>query len=142
MPQPHIDIFSNNAPYMVHINQIFGGIQDHINERLAFVLMPFTDELTRIYSLIVKPIVGSKDLDCRRADDYKTITAIIQDIWRAICESRLVIADMTGLNPNVMYELGIAHAVGKDTYLILAWFTIFRFGDVFKRIGFVLLMWM
>lgn len=80
--------------------------------------MPYDDDLTRIYEYIVKPIVESKDLDCKRADDYKTIKAVIQDIWKAICVSRLVIADMTDLNANVMYELGIAHAVGKSTIII------------------------
>lgn len=103
---------------MARINPIFGAVPDHINKRLAFVLMPFREDLTRIYTSIVKPVVKGKDLDCQRADDYKTIRTIIQDIWQAICESRLVIADMTDLNPNVMYELGIAHAVGKDTIII------------------------
>jgi hypothetical protein len=103
---------------MVYFHPIFGTTPDHINERLVFVLMPFEDELTKIYESIVKPVVESKNLDCRRADDYLTTKAIIQNIWRAICESRLVIADTTGLNSNVMYELGIAHAVGKNTIII------------------------
>ena len=84
-----------------------------MNERLAFVLMPFRDEFTIIYESIVKPIVKNKGLDCKRADDYMTTRAVIQDIWWGICESLLVIADTTGLNHNVMYELGIAHAMGK-----------------------------
>ena len=42
----------------------------------------------------------------------------MQDIWKSICEARVVIADLTNLNPNVMYELGIAHTVGKETILI------------------------
>jgi hypothetical protein len=103
---------------MGYINPIFGAAPDRINRQLAFVLMPFKDDLTRIYVSIVKPVVEEIGLDCLRADDYKTARAIIQDIWYAICESRLVIADMTGLNPNVMYELGIAHAVGKNTIII------------------------
>jgi hypothetical protein len=103
---------------MSYINPIFGAAPDSINRRLAFVLMPFKDDLTRIYVSIVKPVVKENGLDCLRAADYKTARAIIQDIWYVICESRLVIADMTGLNPNVMYELGIAHAVGKNTIII------------------------
>jgi len=80
--------------------------------------MPFDEDLTRIYQSIIKPTVESMGLVCRRADDYKTSRAIIQDIWKAICEARIIIADLTNLNPNVMYELGIAHTVGKETILI------------------------
>ena len=58
------------------------------------------------------------NLVCKRADDIKTNKAIIQDIFKAICEARIIIADVTRLNPNVMYELGIAHTLGKETDLI------------------------
>ena len=75
--------------------------------------MPFEDNLTRIYDTIVKPAVNSKGLECRRANDYKTNKEIMKDIWNGICHSQLVVAEMTGFNPNVMYELGISHTVGK-----------------------------
>lgn len=103
---------------MVSIHPIFGTVPASINERLVFVLMPFKNDLTNIYNSIVKPVIEGKNFVCRRADDYKTNRAIIQDIWEAICESRIVIADMTYLNPNVMYEIGIAHTVGKNTIIM------------------------
>ncbi len=103
---------------LIQINPLFGPASYGVDEKLAFVLMPFVDNLTRIYTSIIKPTVEATDLVCRRADDFKTNKAIIQDIWKAICESRVVIADLTNLNPNVMYELGIAHTVGKETILI------------------------
>ncbi len=82
--------------------------------------MPFKDGLTEIYNSVIKPTVENKNtgLICRRADDFKTNKAIIQDIWKAICEARVIIADLTGLNANVMYELGVAHTIGKETILI------------------------
>jgi hypothetical protein len=103
---------------LVQINPLFGPASYSVDERLVFVLMPFTEDLTRIYQTIIKPTVEFMGLVCRRADDYKSSRAIIQDIWKAICEARIVIADLTDLNPNVMYELGIAHTVGKETILI------------------------
>ena len=103
---------------LIQINPLFGSATYSVDERLAFVLMPFAEDLTRIYTSIIKPTVEATDLVCRRADDFKTNKAIIQDIWKAICEARVVIADLTDLNPNVMYELGIAHTVGKETILI------------------------
>ena len=103
---------------LIQISPLFGPASYSVDERLAFVLMPFAEDLTRIYTSIIKPAVEATGLVCRRADDFKTNKAIIQDIWKAICESRVVIADLTNLNPNVMYELGIAHTVGKETILI------------------------
>ncbi len=103
---------------IIQINPLFGPASYSLDERLAFVLMPFSQELTRIYDSIIKPTVETTGLVCRRADDFKTNKAIIQDIWKAICEARVVIADLTELNPNVMYELGITHTVGKETILI------------------------
>ncbi len=103
---------------LIQINPLFGPASYSVDERLAFVLMPFVEDLTRIYTSIIKPTVEATGLVCRRADDLKTNKAIIQDIWKAICEARVVIADLTDLNPNVMYELGIAHTVGKETILI------------------------
>jgi len=105
---------------MVQVAPIFGPASYTVDPRLVFVLMPFDEELTAVYNSVIKPAVESLDLElvCKRADDFKTNRAIIQDIWKAICEARLIIADLTTLNANVMYELGIAHTVGKETILV------------------------
>lgn len=104
----------------IQINPIFGPAQYKVDGRLAFVLMPFTDSLTEIYQTLIKPTVENPQfgLVCKRADDIKSNRAIIQDIWKSICEARVIIADMTNLNPNVMYELGVAHTLGKETILL------------------------
>lgn len=105
---------------VVPINPVFGPASYAVDPRLTFVLMPFTDELTEIYQTFIKPVVESPEfsLVCRRADDVKSNRAIIQDIWKSLCEARFVIADLTGFNANVLYELGIAHTLGKETILI------------------------
>ena len=105
---------------IVPINPIFGPASYAVDPRLTFVLMPFTDELTAIYQAVVKPVVESAEfgLVCKRADDIKSNRAVIQDIWKSLCEARFVVADLTGFNANVMYELGIAHTLGKETILI------------------------
>lgn len=102
----------------VQIRPIFGPPAFTAKDKLVFVLMPFTDRLTEIYKSIIQPTIEDIGFACRRADDYKTNKAVMQDIWQAICEARIIIADMTSLNANVMYELGVAHTVGKETILI------------------------
>lgn len=117
----HVDSEHNRMIRMtslIQINPLFGPASYGIDERLAFILMPFDEDLTRVYTSIIKPTVEAIGLVSRRADDFKTNKAIIQDIWKAICEARVVIAELTDLNPNVMYELGIAHTIGKETILI------------------------
>ncbi len=98
---------------------IFGPNKYPVQDNLVFVLMPFESKLTQIYESIVKEAIQDDcGLACRRADDIKSINPIIQDIWKSICEARIVLADLTGFNPNVMYELGIAHTLGKPTLII------------------------
>jgi len=103
---------------LVQINPVFGPARFQLRQNLVFTLMPFDEALTKIYNNIIKPTVEGQGLLCQRADDYKSNKAVIEDIWRAICEARIVIADLTQFNPNVMYELGVAHTVGKETILI------------------------
>jgi hypothetical protein len=57
-------------------------------------------------------------LSLARADDFYTNHAIMQDVWSAIYYARIIIADCTGKNPNVFYEIGIAHTLGRQTVLI------------------------
>lgn len=110
-------IASKDSNIMTNI-PIFGPNHYPIVNELVFVLMPFEQELTSIYNEFIKTTVEDKGLVCRRADDITSNNAIIQDIWKSICEARFIIADISTLNPNVMYELGVAHAIGKETILI------------------------
>jgi len=105
---------------LIQISPIFGPAEYEIDPRLAFVLMPFKKDLTEVYENLVKPTIEKEKfgLVCKRADDIKSNRAIIQDIWKSICEARVIIADLTGLNPNVMYELGVAHTLGKESIII------------------------
>jgi hypothetical protein len=84
----------------------------------VFVLMPFSSELGPVYQDHIRPTIESLGHSCARADDFFTADSIMSDIWRAINASKAVIADCTGRNPNVFYEIGIAHAIGKGVVLI------------------------
>jgi hypothetical protein len=83
-----------------------------------FVAMPFLEELKAVWEHHIKPVAGRLGLTIKRGDDFFTAHAIMSDIWNAISGVRLVIADCTGRNPNVFYEIGIAHVIGKKVVLI------------------------
>ena len=101
----------------VRINPIFRERNFVFDKKLVFVIMPFSDPWSdRIWEKLTQ-IITSKGLRAERADNrYGAI--ITEDIWMGIMESKLIICDTTGWNPNVFYELGIAHTVGKITIII------------------------
>lgn len=84
----------------------------------VFVLMPFLVELQAVYEDHITRVVKGLNLSVGRADDFYTTHTIIEDIWQAIISSKLIVADCTGRNPNVFYEIGIAHTIGKPVVLI------------------------
>ena len=79
----------------------------------AFVLMPFDGRFDAVYSGFICPALEESGFDVTRADDIESGGNILQYIIDQIATSDLVIAELTGNNPNVLYELGIAHALGK-----------------------------
>ncbi|MCG8017722.1 MAG: hypothetical protein JAY97_16025 [Candidatus Thiodiazotropha sp. 'RUGA'] len=79
---------------------------------LVAVMMPFDVSMAGVYETIRNSCIfaGYRAL---RADDIWDNSVIIQDIFSLIYRSSVVVVDFTGKNPNVMYETGIAHTLGK-----------------------------
>jgi nucleoside 2-deoxyribosyltransferase len=84
----------------------------------AFVLMPFSDEMLDVFILGIRWAADKLNVVAERSDDLEHNGEIIQEIRNAISEYEIIIADTTGANPNVCYEVGYAHALGKPTILI------------------------
>ena len=84
----------------------------------AFVLMPFSKKFDEIYTFGIKEPLISLGLKCERADEIQFTGDILSQVYKRIRESRVIVADMTGRNPNVFYEVGFAHALGKETVLL------------------------
>lgn len=97
-----------------HFDRIFGRDQS----LGCFVLMPFASEFTPIYEDHIVPICGSLGIPALRADGIFSNTPIIDDIRESVASAKVVIADLTTHNPNVFYEIGICHAIGKQVVLI------------------------
>lgn len=85
----------------------------------CFVIMPFREPLNEYYSEIIKPAIHKSGLFPVRADEIYGTQSIIKDIVEKIFESKLLIADLTYRNPNVMYELGVAHSLNKPVIMLV-----------------------
>jgi hypothetical protein len=84
----------------------------------VFVIMPFRQEFLDVYTHIIKKVCDDLGLDVKLGDDFFSNRQIINEIWSALNNCRLVIADCTGRNANVFYELGIAHTLEKNTIIL------------------------
>jgi len=85
----------------------------------VFVAMPFREKWSAgVYEQMIKPAVEGASLNCTRGDELPRVGDLTQTIWSAIMQSGLVIADVSAPNPNVFYEIGLTHALGKDTFIL------------------------
>jgi len=91
--------------------------QQKIDSKLVFVLMPFLPEMAPIFECIAA-VCRRAGLECRRGDEEYIKGELFPHILKQIVQARLIIADISGRNPNVFYELGVAHALDKPTIVI------------------------
>ena len=79
----------------------------------CFVMMPFGPWMDRYYQEIYVPSIKDAGMEPVRADELFTTGSVIEQIWEQISNSKVLLADLTGKNANVFYELGLAHALSK-----------------------------
>lgn len=82
----------------------------------VFMIMPFQEQFLGLYDML-KNKFGDK-YEFSNAGDLDNQQSILQDIVTGIANADVIIADVTGLNPNVFYELGLCHALDKKVILI------------------------
>jgi len=89
------------------------------DERIdIFVLMPFNAKMEKLYTSHLKEMGNDLGLIIRRADEIFAPRPFMEKVWDGICAAELIVADCTEKNPNVFYEIGLAHTVGKKVVLI------------------------
>lgn len=84
----------------------------------CFYLGPFKDPFDTIYRDHIVPPLKYNGLTVSRADEIFSTDVVIEDVWKGIVTASFVVADVSGRNPNVMYEIGMAHTVGKPVLLL------------------------
>ena len=84
----------------------------------VFVLMPFDVEFNDIYKFGIKGAAEDVGAYAERVDEQIFTEGILERIFNQISKADVIVADMTGRNPNVFYEVGYAHALGKIVLLL------------------------
>ncbi len=84
----------------------------------CFVVMPFGQPWSDEVHAAIRRACEARGVRPVRGDDIFTPTDILEDIWQGINGSDFIVADITGRNPNVLYELGIAHTLGKPVLIL------------------------
>lgn len=100
--------------------RLYSPPRTHAGPRKAssFIVMPFGQEWSADVHRILASACEAAGVRPVRGDDLFTPTDILEDIWQAINAADFVIADITGRNPNVLYELGIAHTLAKPVLIL------------------------
>lgn len=98
---------------------------DHSNKKRVrdflgncFVIMPFGNWYDSYYKEIYIPSIKDAGLEPVRADELFTTGAVIEQIWEEIVKADVLLAELSGKNANVFYELGLAHAISKPVVFI------------------------
>jgi hypothetical protein len=100
--------------------------RDSPHQLVCFLLSPFSpqeiyDEVHEAVTAVCQACAKAAgvEIDCRRADTYTEAKPIHDDVWRNIAAADFLIVDVTGLNANVMIELGVAAAFRRPQQVIL-----------------------
>jgi hypothetical protein len=108
---------SNNMPNSETQDSVLEGIS--VSHPLdVFVIMPFTPAMDDVYYLAIHPSVEELGLSCARVDEIDFTGSILDELYRQLRTARLVIAEVTQHNPNVYYELGVAHGMQRPVVLL------------------------
>jgi hypothetical protein len=89
-----------------------------VPKAFIFVLMPFSNQFDDIYQYGIKEACKDAGAYCERVDEQIFPESILERVYNQINKADLIIADLTGRNPNVFYETGYAHALGKRVILL------------------------
>ena len=96
---------------------VFELSEKPVNPQLVSFMMPFSDPFKSVYQGL-KTNLEAEGYECQKADDMWVNTHIMTDIIELICTSAVIVCDLSNKNPNVFYEAGIAHTLGKEVILI------------------------
>jgi hypothetical protein len=87
------------------------GVREFLDT--CFVMMPFGQWYDLYYKEIYVPAIKEAGFEPVRADEIFSSGSVVEQVWEQVDKAKVLLADLTGKNPNVFYELGLAHADRK-----------------------------
>ncbi len=100
-------------------NRRWSGDDMRVDYPEGFVIMPFSESWSdRLYREMIEPALIATGMSCVRGDTAVRVGDLNRNIWDSIMRAGVVIAEVSVPNPNVFYELGLAHALGKDVFIL------------------------
>jgi ATP-dependent Clp protease ATP-binding subunit ClpC len=92
---------------------ILPGQNVEITPGLGFVLIPHEPEFDGILNDVIRPAMAANNIEAIIADDIRTPGAVLSQVWNCIRTAEVIVADISGSNPNVIYELGLCFGLHR-----------------------------
>jgi hypothetical protein len=102
---------------LMRTRPIFGAAPPLSDTKSALILLPLEEKFNLNKDAILRATMAC-GLVAKEAKDMRNGKSSVYEAWMDINQKGLIIADLTGADPQVMYALGIAHTIGKETILI------------------------
>lgn len=112
LPGENISTAESKNRKVVFAPSVFDIPSDGLDNNLIAVMTPFASQFEPVFQAITGAAFMS-GFNTLRAKDIWEHSTVIQDVFNLIFRAKIVVCDFTGKNPNVFYEAGIAHTLGK-----------------------------
>jgi tetratricopeptide (TPR) repeat protein len=124
----HEGAVRNYADEMVAWLESLSTEYQFAQSRRCFVVMPFGEKTSTdgakvdfddVYDKFIRQIVEDEQLTCVRCDQVDEAGAIHQKMFKLLWDAEVALIDISSLNPNVFYEMGVRHALRRDSTIII-----------------------
>ncbi len=118
VPSPNPEILRKIEAVLDLPSLVADALDRPESEARIFVAIPSGNTFEAIYAELIKKPLARLGFQVDRAADLSTANDIMRDIIRGIEDADVVLADLTDRNPNVFYEIGLAHARGRPVIML------------------------
>ena len=115
--RPYSDSANYGSESFLSPADFLGVAASIMNPQRCFVIMPYSEQWSGAVERILLEICSEVGLEFSIAKNMEG-RFIPNDIWRGITGAGIIVADLSGANPNVTYEVGLADVIGRDVILI------------------------